>query len=90
MGQDSRPAQEEEELEQEDDLPNDVMDGRLSAIMPRCGCYAAAAMLSIPLLLGQCQQCSSCHHAAGYRAAHVPVQSDAHMPTNLIANVCMQ
>jgi hypothetical protein len=65
MGQDSRPAQEEEELAQEDDLPNDVMDGRLSAIMPRCGYYAAAAMLSVPLLLGQCQQCSTCHHAAG-------------------------
>jgi hypothetical protein len=60
MGQDSRPAQEEEELEQEDEFPTDVMDGRLSAIMPRCVCYASAATLSMLQLLDQCQQCSSC------------------------------
>jgi hypothetical protein len=85
MEQDSRPAQEEEELEQEDDLPTDIVDGRLSAIMPRYGGYASAARLSTLLLLRQCQQCSSCHPAVGYKAVHVPVQNDAHMrmkPTN--------
>jgi hypothetical protein len=60
MGQDNRLAQ-DEELEQDDDTNSEIMDGRLSAIMPRCARNEATATASLPAAC--CTSASSVNNA---------------------------